>query len=112
VTEPDPETVATLLADEAARTILTETVREPRSAAELTETCQVSGPTVYRRLESLERAELIDMETRLDPDGDHYEVYSATLDRAVFDLQPETLDCSVSRRERMADRFTDIVEGL
>lgn len=112
MTEPDPETVATLLADEAARTILIETVGEPRSATELSEVCQVSGPTVYRRLESLERAELIDAETRLDPDGDHYEVYSATLDRVVFDLQPEALDCSVDRRERMADRFTDIVEGL
>ncbi|MEZ3116212.1 ArsR/SmtB family transcription factor [Halobaculum sp. MBLA0147] len=110
--DPDPGTVAGLLADDAARTILEATAREPQSAAALREACDVSGPTVYRRLEELEDAGLVVAETELDPDGDHYEVYTATLDRAVFDLQPDVVTCSVSRRERLADRFTSVIEEM
>lgn len=110
--DPPPDTIAELLADDAVRTILVEAANEPQSASALTEACEVSGPTVYRRLQTLREYDLVEPETKLDPGGDHYEVYATTLDRVVFDLQAERLTCSVSRRERMADRFTKIVEGL
>lgn len=108
----DLEAVATLLSDGVARTIIVETNRKPLSAAELKDRCDASGPTVYRRLEDLRDCDLVAVRTRPDPDGNHRDVYVATLDRVVVDLLEEGFDLRVSRRESMADRFTAIIEGM
>lgn len=104
--------VAELLADDCARTILVETAAEPMSAEELSEACGVSPQTVYRRLEDLEAYDLVDREVRPDAEGHHYGVYTATLDRLVVDLSPDGLDLRLTRRDRMADRFTRFIEEM
>ena len=47
--------IASLLADDCAQTILIETANEPMSADELSEVCDVSPQTIYRRLDDLPR---------------------------------------------------------
>lgn len=110
--DPDVATVTDLLGDEVVRTILAATVERPLSAAELSERCGVSEATVYRRLEQLAEADLVEARTEPDEEGHHYKVYAATVDRVVVDLTSEGLSVRVTRRQRMADRFTDFVEGL
>jgi DNA-binding transcriptional ArsR family regulator len=108
----DAETVAAVLADDTARTILEATATEPMSAEELSDRCGVSTPTVYRRLETLREHDLVDERTHPDEDGHHYKEYAARLDRIVFELTDDGFRCRLSRRDRMADRFTRFVEGM
>jgi predicted transcriptional regulator len=111
--DPDVETVAGLLEDETVRVILTETSIEPMSASTLSERCDASEPTIYRRLEELRACDLVEQRTRPDPDGGHHHnVYAPTLQRAIVELEEGALTLDVDRREDMADRFTDLIEGM
>ncbi len=111
--ESTVDAVATLLADETVRAILTETSSRPMAASELTEHCDASQPTIYRRLEDLRELDLVVEQTRPDPDrGHHRQVYAPTLDHVRVDLEPGRLAARIVRREDMADRFTRLVEGM
>jgi len=104
--------IASLLADECTQTILIETATEPMSAEELSEVCEVSPQTVYRRLDDLAEHGLIEEDLQPDAEGHHYKVYTATLDRVVVDLTTDGFELSLSRRDRMADRFTQFVDEV
>lgn len=110
--DSDVDAIATLLADECSRTILEATAARPLSADELSDRCDVSPPTVYRRLEDLRELDLVSEQTRADAGGHHYKVYTATLDRVVVDLSADGFTLKLSRQERMADRFTQFIEDL
>lgn len=101
-----------LLDDEYARAILVETYDEPMSAEALAEACDASPSTVYRRIERLEDQRLLDAEQRLDPDGHHYKVYGANLQRVTVELTAEGFELDVDRAEDPADRFTRLYEGF
>lgn len=106
-------TVAGLLEDETVRSILTVTSQEPMSASTLKSHCDASGPTIYRRLERLQRHDLVVERTQPDPDGGHHrKVYAANLDSVRVDLVDGTFHVTVDRNESMADRFTRLVEEI
>jgi predicted transcriptional regulator len=107
----DPEALADLLGDECARTILVEAKKEPRSAAELSDYAGVSEPTVYRRLERLREYDLVTEDIQPVTDGKNYKLYRTELDGIELDLSEDGFEITVSRRERMVDRFTQFVEG-
>ena len=107
----DPEALADLLGDECARTILVEAKKEPRSAAELSDCAGVSEPTVYRRLERLRKYDLVTEDIQPVTDGKNYKLYRTELDGIELDLSEDGFEVTVSRRERMADRFRRFVEG-
>ena len=107
----DPEALADLLGDECARTILVEAKKEPRSAAELSDCAGVSEPTVYRRLERLREYDLVSEDIQPVTDGKNYKLYRTELDGIELDLSEDGFEITVSRRERMADRFIRFVEG-
>ncbi|THE66349.1 ArsR family transcriptional regulator [Salinadaptatus halalkaliphilus] len=107
------EDLAALLEDETARRILTEIYRTPMSASALSERCDASKPTVYRRLEDMRRCELLVEQTRPDPDhGHHHTVYATNLERIVVELDDEGIEFRIDRREPMADRFTKLIEEM
>jgi predicted transcriptional regulator len=108
----DLDTIARLLEDDCVQRILTATLEEPMSAPELTELCDASRATVYRRLDDLSERGLVTERTEPDADGHHRTVYRTTLDRVVVDLTDEGFEVTVATRESAADRFTDFVEGL
>ncbi|MFC7114428.1 helix-turn-helix domain-containing protein [Natronoarchaeum sp. GCM10025703] len=111
--ESDLEAIAALLEDETARRILTETSSQPMSASDLSERCEASKPTVYRRLDDLRQCDLLVETTRPDPSaGHHHTVYSTNLDRIVVEVEEDSLRLQIDRREDMADRFTRLVEGM
>lgn len=109
---PDPAAIAGLVEDDCARTILVVTQEEPMSVTELARRCEVSEPTVYRRLEDLLEYELVEESVSIDAGGHHRNVYRATLDRVAFEIDAEGVAVDVSRRKRMADRFTDLVREM
>jgi len=104
--DEDVREIGALLADETTQQILIETTTEPMSADELSDACDVSPQTVYRRLEELIEYDMITEDLELDDDGHHYKVYTATLDRVVITLTSDGFRLDLSLRERMAARFT------
>lgn len=105
--------VIELLDDEYARAILITTSDQPMSATTLSEECDASLPTVYRRLEWLEDARLIEAQTVPDSEGHHYKVYRSTLERFAIEIEDGTLTAELDiRGEHVADRFTRLYEGL
>ena len=109
-----PSEVFALLDDEYARTILTATSIQPMSAKTLSEECDASLPTVYRRAERLVECGLIEEGTQLADDGHHYSVYEARLDRLTVDLEDGELQVTVEEKptDDIADRFTDMWEDI
>lgn len=111
--ECDVEAIGALLEDPTVRTILTETSTRAMSAAALSDRCEASQPTVYRRLEDLRACDLIVEQTEVDPEeGHHRTVYATSLDRIVVELVDGELTAEIRRREDAADRFTRFVEGI
>ena len=110
----DDEEIISLLDDPYARSILVETRGDPRSAESLSDACGASPSTIYRRIERLRERDLLEGEQRLDPDGHHYEVYSARLQRVTVELTDDGFVVDVDREERgdPADRFTRLYEEL
>jgi predicted transcriptional regulator len=107
----DPEALADLLGDECARTILVEIKKEPCSAAELSDSAGVSEPTVYRRLERLRKYDLVTEDIQPVTDGKNYRLYRTDLDGIELKLTEDGFEITVTHRSRMADRFTQFVEG-
>jgi len=111
--ETDPEEVLAVLDDEYALAILTETSVEPMSASTLSDRCDASLPTIYRRLDRLEECHLVTESTELAPDGNHFSVYRANLDRLVLTLDDGDVDVEITYREEdVADKFTRMWEGM
>lgn len=106
MSEGPEEELFELLADDYARAILIATSREPMTAKALSESQEMSLPTVYRRVERLQTFDLIEERIQIDPDGHHRSVYHPTLDHIDVDLDGGELDVRVRLREDAADRFT------
>lgn len=109
-----PQEVFSLLDDEYARAILIETSTQPMSAKTLSENCDASLPTVYRRTERLAACNLLEEGTQLADDGHHYTVFEARLDHLTIELTEDELKMTIEEKasEDMADRFTDMWQDI
>ena len=108
------EEILALLDDDYARAILRETVSQAKSAKELSDACDVSLSTVYRRTERLVEAGLL-AERRMTPlDQAHYSLYEAQLDELTVRLTADGLAIDMTEKPTgdLADRFTEMWEGL
>ncbi|UIP00975.1 MarR family transcriptional regulator [Halobaculum sp. CBA1158] len=110
--EPDPPAVFATLDDEYARAILVATKTERLSAKELSEECDMSRPTVSRRVTRLLEQGLLEEYTHVDPGGRHYSEYEARLERVEILLQAEGFDVTIDVRPDPADRIATIFEEM
>jgi DNA-binding transcriptional ArsR family regulator len=69
--EPDRETVLSLVNDEYAHDILSALGNRPLAARELIERLDASRATVYRRLNKLESAGIVESSMSIHPEGYH-----------------------------------------
>ncbi|ELZ35304.1 ArsR family transcriptional regulator [Halogeometricum pallidum JCM 14848] len=90
------------MGDQSVREILVHTSERPRSARELAAACDVSKPTVYRRLEALERRDLLAQKTRYDADGNHYAAYACRLEEVTFGVDADGLAADLERGRPVA----------
>lgn len=105
--------IAALLEDEYSHAILIYTSKQEMSAPELSDVCDASVSTIYRRIERLQEYDLLAEQLNLDRDGHHYNTYTARLERIEIELINGTFEIEVMYRpEDAADRFTDLFEGL
>lgn len=75
------------LGDPKTRRCFAALVDHPRGAQELADATGYSLTTVYRRLNALQQAGMIDSRTTLDPDGDHFRTFSAVTARIRIDIE-------------------------
>ncbi|SFL44792.1 Helix-turn-helix domain-containing protein [Halogranum rubrum] len=102
----------TLLGDDAVRGILAATDKEPMSAQMLDEHCDASLTTIYRRLEDLLEHQLLQVETAVRSDGNHYGLYEANLDHLNVTLENGDFDVELARRDDAPDRFRGIWDAM
>ena len=112
MSDEDLVAIASLLEDDYAREILAATSVEAHSANELAEVCGASPPTIYRRIERLNDHDLLTEAQQLDPDGHHYKVYAANLEKVTVELEAGEYTVEVARTTDPADRFTKLYDEL
>ena len=100
-TDEPPEALE-LLADPYARELLVELSRDPCCGRALAEACSFSRPTVYRRLNRLEDAGLVEAETRLEPDGNHCKEFALVRDSLAVTIADGAI--TVTARSSDGDR--------
>lgn len=111
--DSDVREISALLKDEYAHDILIHTSKQEMSAPQLSEACNASVSTIYRRIERLQQYDLLDEHLQLDKDGHHYKTYTARLERIEIELEDGEFKLNVTYREEdAADRFTDLFEGF
>lgn len=104
--------VVEVLGDDYVRTILVQTREEPKSVQALSDACDADPSTIYRRVERLTEADLLEDHQQLDPDGHHHKVYAARLREVRIRLGEADYEVEIERREPPADRFTRLWEGF
>lgn len=114
---PDIETVVGALNDEDCRTLI-ETLDEPRTASDLLERCDIPRSTLYRKLEQLTDATLVQEGTEVRMDGSHATRYELDFDDVVVMRNDETeLEVHIDRPaqradERLADMWSEVRREL
>ena len=106
------EEILNTIGDEHARRVLAAISRNPRSAKELADECDISLPTIYRRLELLQEHELITERTAVAEDGNHYNIYECNFDSTVISLEDEEYKMRIYREENLPDRFGKLWDEL
>jgi len=69
---------------------------EPKCARELKKECQTSRPTIYRRLNRLESAGLIDAKMTLHPEGHHRKEFVAAFDQITLNFSQGELVADIN----------------
>ena len=97
-----------VLADDYSRRILLAADEQPRTAKDLSEICDVSLATIYRRVSTLEEYELVDERSTVDADGAHRRKYETTLEALHVEISDGELEGSMTTGDELADNFTDL----
>jgi len=106
------EEVLDTIGDQHARAVLASISRESKSAKELAEACDLSLPTVYRRIELLEEHDLVTDRTRVADDGNHYKVYESNFESTVISLEDDEYKVRIYREDNLPDRFSQLWDEL
>lgn len=104
--ELDLDTVLGLFDDEYARVILAATSTEPRTVQEIADRTEAAPSTLYRRVERLVSAGLLDERTRVRADGHHDSVYQSVVTDLHVSIEDGEFEFEVeTESEDAADRL-------
>jgi DNA-binding transcriptional ArsR family regulator len=97
--DPDLDAVLDALEDGDCRTII-EHLEQPMTAAELSDATDIPSSTMYRKLDLLSEAALVEEGTEVRSDGHHASVYVTDFEEVRVSLQEDrSLDVAVERPE-------------
>lgn len=88
----DAGEVLAMLGDEYARDILKAISATPLPAREIAERLGLSRATVYRRLNRLESAGVVEASVSYHPEGHHRKRFTANCDRLVLSIDTDRID--------------------
>lgn len=97
-----------VLADEYSRRILLAADREPRTAKDLSDICDASLTTIYRRVSTLRDHGLVEEHSTVGADGAHRSQFETTLEELHVTVSEGELSLSVETRDELADNFTSL----
>jgi len=106
------EEILDTIGDEHARRVLAAISHKPKSAKDLAEECDLSLPTVYRRIEMLDQYDLVTDQTLVADDGNHYKVYESNFESTVISLEDDEYSVRIYREENLPDRFSQLWDDL
>jgi len=106
------EEVLDTIGDEYARRLLAAISTEARSAKELAEECELSLPTVYRRIELLEEYDLVTDRTVVADDGNQFKMYESNFESTVISLRENEYHVRIYREDELPDRFGKLWDEL
>lgn len=85
----DIDLVLDLLSDEYACELLSKLDADPQGAHELVEKCEMSRPTVYRRLQRMTEAGIVDSRQSSTATGRQRTEYKLVVDAVDFHVHPD-----------------------
>lgn len=110
--ERDPDEVFEVLCSDHSREILVAASSEPCSAQDLAEHCEISLPTVYRRVNNLVEQDLLEEQLRVDPEGNHYHLYISNFNAVQFEIEERRFVANLRLKRDVIDRFGELWRGL
>jgi len=87
--EVDTEELLSLLSNDYARAIMAEISDEALPARVIAQRLDISRATVYRRLDWLEEAGVLESTMSCEPDGNHRQQFRVIVDRLALSLEPD-----------------------
>ncbi len=108
----DSAAIFQILADEYARKILLAADSGPKTAKTLSEECDASLTTIYRRVSTLQHHDLVEERRTVDSDGSHRSEFQTALDELHVDITDGQLSLTVETRDELADNFTALWSDL
>ena len=96
--EADHEAMLSLMSDDYARSILDALGEQPLAARELVERLDVSRATVYRRLDTLESAGVVESSMSIHPDGHHRNEYRLTVEQMQLTFGSDGITVELTAR--------------
>lgn len=106
------EDILDTIGDKHARHVLAAISEDARSAKELAEECDLSLPTVYRRIEMLQEYDLVTDRTLVADDGNHYKVFESNFESTVISLEDDEYKVRIYREGNLPDRFSQLWDDL
>ncbi|MFQ3476319.1 helix-turn-helix transcriptional regulator [Halonotius sp. F2-221B] len=94
-TAVDPDAVLELLSDEYARRVIDALSDRPASAPTLRNALSASRATIYRRLNELEAAGLVETAVAVDPDGHHRKRYHLVVEELQVGVDTDGIEVEV-----------------
>ena len=101
-----------LFADDYSREILLAADETPQTAKELSQRCDASLATIYRRLSTLQEHDLIRVHSTIGSGGEHKQRYETTIERLHVAISDGELELSVETRDELADNFNTLWDNL
>ncbi|PSP17566.1 ArsR family transcriptional regulator [Halobacteriales archaeon QH_10_67_13] len=108
----DPDNVIEVLASEESRTILSAASVRPMSAKELEQICDVSLPTVYRRINVLVEYGLLSEQQAVDPEKGQYKRFRTDLKEVRIAADDGGFNIDIKLRRDTVDRFGEMIRDL
>lgn len=105
----EADSSATLLrvfADDYSREILLAADEEPRTAKDLSEICDASLTTIYRRISTLREHDLVEVHSTIGSGGEHKQLFETTVEAFHVTISEGNLELAVETRDELADNFT------
>lgn len=103
--EPTVEEILDTIGDPRARKILAALSQKPRPVNELESNLGYARSTLYRRLDDLQKHDLVTSETAIAEDGNHYQLFRCNFDSTLISLNGDEYDVRIYRKENLPDRF-------
>lgn len=103
--EWEADDILDAVSHEHARQILAFARLKPMSAEDLADRCETTLPTIYRRINALLEYGLLDEQTQITPDGNHYRTFETDVERVSLLIDTETFGVEVQFQKDIVDTF-------